>query len=275
MLLFINFLKKYNFLFLFILLQIFSFFLTFKYNIFHQEYIDELFCNINGFYSNKINKIKAYFNLKKENISLIKENSQLKSMLYGTLKIDTIKIKKIQDSIRPYQQYEFISAQVINNQLIYKDNFYYINRGKQYGIKPDMGVISYNGIAGQIYEVFNNYSKVMSLLNSQIHINSCIKNTKYYGVLIWIRDDFRIMHMYDIPKYVNVNIGDTLETANSLIFPEGLPIGSVFKKKIDIKTGNWDLSIKLFEDMLQLYNINVVRKINYFKSKKNIIIKND
>lgn len=274
MLYFMNFFKKYNFLFLFILLEIISFFLIFKYNIFYQSSIHQSLCNINNFYNNQINKIKFYINLKKENFYLTKENNQLKSMLYGTLKIDTIKIKKIKDSIRPYQQYEFISAQVINNQLLYKDNFYYINRGKNHGIKPDMGVISYNGIAGQIDEVFNNYSKVISLLNTKIHINSCIKNTKYYGVLIWKCDDFRIMHMYDIPKYINIKIGDTLETANSLIFPEGIPIGSIFKKKIDVKTGNWDLSIKLFEDMIQLYNINVIRKINYFHRKKNII-KND
>lgn len=271
----INFFKKYNFLFLFILLQVISLFLTFKYNIFYQSYVTQLFLNINGFYINEVNKVKSYFNLKKENIFLIKENNQLKSMLYGTLKIDTIKIKTIQDSIRPYQQYEFISAQVISNQLIYKDNFYYINRGKNYGIKNDMGVISYNGITGQIYEVFNKYSKVMSLLNSQIHINSRIKNTKYFGILVWIKDDFRIMHMYDIPIYINVNIGDTIETVNSLIFPEGIPIGSIVKKKINIKTGHWDLSIKLFEDMMQLYNVNIIKKINCFKSNKNIIIEND
>lgn len=271
----INFIKKYSFLFLFTLLQLISFLLIFKYNIFYRSYFDQFVLNINGFYNNKINEVKSYLNLKKENFFLTKENNQLKSMLYGTIKMDTIQIKKIQDSIRPYQQYEFISANVIHNQLIYKNNFYYVNRGKNYGIKNDMGVMSYKGITGQIYEVFNNYSKVMSLLNSNIHVNARIKNTKCFGTLIWIRDDFRIMHMYNIPTYINVNLGDTIETTNSLVFPEGIPIGCVVQKKNNIKTRHWDLSIKLFEDMIQLHNVNIIKKINYLKPNNNIIIQND
>lgn len=261
MLFFFNFFKKYGILFLFLFLQWISFFLIFKQNVFHESYFNQLVLDFNKWYNGKITRVICYFNLKKENFHLMQENNRLRSMLYGNLKIDSIKIRKIEDSLKPYQQYEFISAQVFNNQLIYKDNFYYINRGKNYQIKTDMGVISDQGITGQIFKVFNNYAQVMSVLNSKIRVNARIKNRGYFGTLLWIADDPRLMHMYDIPKYVDLTIGDTLETANSMIFPEGILIGTIIKKNIEKKTGNWDLSIKLFQEMARLSRVNIIRKI--------------
>lgn len=140
-----------------------------------------------------------------------------------------------------------------------------------------MGVISKKGIAGQVFKVFDNYSLVMSVLNSKIRINSKFKNNEYFGTLLWMSDDPRLMHMYDIPKYVNIEIGDTLETVNSMIFPEGILIGMVAGKNIDKKTGNWDLSIELFQEIARLSHVNVVRKIrviNHSNLEHNTI-KND
>lgn len=257
-----NFFKKYDFFLIFFLFQGIAFFLTFKSNVFHDSYLNRLILDFNGWYGCRINQVISYFNLKQENFYLIKENNQLRSMLYGILKVDSIKITEIKDSIKPYQQYEFISAQVSNNQLIYKNNFYYINRGKNHQIKADMGVISQQGVVGQIFEVSDNYSRVMSVLNSKIRINARLKNGEYFGTLLWIADDTRLMHMYDIPKYVNLEIGDTLETANSMIFPEGIPIGAIAGKYIEKKTGNWDLSVELFQKMPRLSHVNIVRKIS-------------
>lgn len=270
-----KFFKKYSFLILFFLLQSISFFFIFNSSVFHQTYFNRLIINFNGTYNFYCDKIISYLYLEQVNDFLIKENNELKSMLYGTLKVDSIKIRKIKDSIRPYQQYEFVSGIVLSNQLIYKNNFYYINRGKKHKIRPDMGVISNKGIAGQVVEVTENYSKVMSLLNSKIRVNARLKNTKYFGILLWIADDVRLMHLYDIPKYVNVKIGDTLETENSIVFPDGIPIGKISGKYIQEKTGSWDISVELFQEMAQLYRVNIVRNIfliNHLKPKNDQII---
>lgn len=258
---FLNFLKKYNFLFLFLILESLSFFFIFKYNLFKNSILNQLVINLNGCCSVYINKFTSYLNLSKQNNILIEENNKLKTMLYGSSNVDSIHIKKILDTIKGYKKYKFISAKILNNQLIHKDNFYFINRGKLHHVSIDMGVIANEGVAGQIFEVFNNYSRVMSVLNSNIRINARLKNAYYFGFLLWTGDDTRLMHIYDIPQYVNINIGDTLVTANSIIFPEGIPIGKIAGKNIERTTGNWDVSVELFQKIPELNQLNIVKKM--------------
>lgn len=256
-----SFFRKFQYFLFFILLQIISLNLIINKNEFHKLVLNKQIILFNGWYNAKIYEIKSYFSLREENTILQNENNQLRSLLYGTKKIDSIRIKIINDSLRPFQTYEYISANTSNNRLVLKDNFFYINRGTNHGISNDMGVITAIGIAGQVFETSKNYSKVMSVLNSKIRVNARVKNNEYFGTLIWDGDDPRLMHLQEVPKYAEVEIGDTIETSNSTIFPEGLLIGRVAGLNVEKKTGNWDISVELFQEMAKLSKVNVIRKI--------------
>ena len=256
-----SFFRKFQYFLFFILLQVISLNLIFNKNEFHKLILNKQIISFNGWYSSKIHEINSYFNLKEENIVLQNENNHLRSLLYGTKKIDSIRIRNINDSLRPLQSYEYISANTSSNRLVLKDNFFYINRGTNHGISNDMGVITSVGIAGQVFETSKNYSKVMSVLNSKIRVNARIKNNEYFGTLIWNGDDSRLMHLQEVPKYAEVEIGDTIETSNSTIFPEGLLVGRVAGLNVEKKTGNWDISVELFQEMAKLSKVNIIREI--------------
>ena len=86
-----------------------------------------------------------------------------------------------------------------------------------------------------------------------------MKSSKYLGTLTWDGEDSRIMQMSDIPKYVNVKIGDTIETyAKSEIFPEGVLIGRVSGKNLNIESGEWKISVELFQDMADVQKVYVI-----------------
>jgi len=95
-----------------------------------------------------------------------------------------------------------------------------------------------------------------------MNINASLKNSGYFGTLTWNGDNSRIMHLSDIPKYVPLSVGDTVQTdGKSAIFPEGIMIGTVAGYQVDPKTGYWDISVELSERMGKLNKIYVVKNL--------------
>ena len=70
------------------------------------------------------------------------------------------------------------------------------------------------------------------------------------------------MHLKDIPKYVSVKVGDTVVTdGKSSIFPKGIMIGRVAGYDVDSKTGHWDISVELSQNMGQVQKVFVVKNL--------------
>ena len=96
----------------------------------------------------------------------------------------------------------------------------------------------------------------------KIKINAALKKSGYFGTLTWKGDDSRVMHLSDIPKYVPLQVGDTVVTdGKSAIFPRGVMIGKVAGYQVDSKTGFWDISVELSEKMGTLNKIYVVKNL--------------
>jgi hypothetical protein len=102
-----------------------------------------------------------------------------------------------------------------------------LNKGAMHGIKPDMAVISSNGIAGIVRDVSEHYSTVMSVLNWNSKISSKIKKNEYFGSTIWDGESADIASLIDIPIHAPLAVGDSIVTSEfSTIFPEGIPWSS-------------------------------------------------
>ena len=119
------------------------------------------------------------------------------------------------------------------------------------------------GIAGIVINTTDSYSLVQSVLSfNKIKINAALKKSGYFGTLTWKGDDSRIMHLADIPKYVPLQVGDTVITdGKSAIFPQGIMIGKVAGYEVDTKTGFWDIAVELSEKMGNLSKIYVVKNL--------------
>ena len=251
------FVRNKNFI-LFLSLFSLSLFLIFSNNSYHNS----LFLNSTNRISGKIfettNYISSYLNLKNENESLNKENTQLKKLLYNYSKVSNNNIK-----------YDVFKSEVIKNSYSLNKNYLTINSGNIDSISEDMAVVSNKGIIGITDRISKNYSRVISVLNTKLNLNAKLKKSNYFGVLNWNGMSNSTIQLTDLPKQTKINIGDTVITGgNSFIFPEGVLIGSVLSFKLDDTQNYIEAEVSLFNDMTNIKNIYVIKNNHLAELKK-------
>ncbi|WP_185872234.1 rod shape-determining protein MreC [Blattabacterium cuenoti] len=262
---FFSFLLKWRFFIFFFILECSAIFLSFSNSKLHQYIYAGSSNFIIGNIYESIYKLRSYFLLEIENKKLLNENRKLRNahILY--------KIKKIskdfkKENIDYLQQYTFTPVKIINNSIHDQENYITINKGYIDGIKPDMGIILSNGIAGIIIKTSPHFSIAISLLNQKIKVNARLKKNKYFGTLSWDGIDYEYVILYDIPRHSCIHKGDIVETdGKSSTFPEGIEIGRVYSYKLDEEHSNYIIKIKLMANFSTIENAYVVK--NLFKKE--------
>lgn len=253
----------------FIFLQLIALVLIFSRNSMQQSWLAGQTAAFNSWISGYIDEGTSYLKLKQINDQLVAQNKLLMEQVYG--KNSGVPVfRKVHDTIGGGQIYTFVDGEIVFNSINRKDNYFTINRGKRDGVLPQMGVMAPNGIAGIVINSTDSYALVQSVLSlNKIKINASLKKSGYFGTLTWRGDDSRIMHLADVPKYVPLQIGDTVVTdGKSAIFPQGITIGKVSGYEVDSKTGFWDISVELTERMGNLSKIYVVKNLKKAEVKK-------
>lgn len=220
----LNFLYKYNHLLLFVIIELLCFSFIVKYNNYHRVVFLNSSNTISGFIFEKSSIIKNYFNLQTINDKLASENARLRNQLRQIKESDIFlkSVVPIDSSIT-----RAIPARVINNSVNKHDNYITLNKGFKDGVRPDMGVISSDGIVGVVVNVSRNYSTVLSVLNERWSVNAKLLKSNNFGTLKWDGNNPRQAILSEIPYHVEVNEGDTIVTSGfSTIFPEGINIGT-------------------------------------------------
>lgn len=256
----VRFLLHYWLFIFFLLLEGLCAYLIYQNSRFHQALMFNQANEINGVayqaYSNSV----EYLRLGKVNDSLAKENAELRARVaesFYSLKKEEISVTD--STAHPLQVFSYMPAKVVKNSVNQAANYLYLNKGKRLGITPQMGVITANGIVGQVVSVTENYSAVMSVLNKNFRISAKLKKSKFFGQLLWEGKNARIVHLSEIPKHVPVKMGDTVVTSGySVLFPENIMIGRV--KKVDAKPENnfQEIDVELSADMNNLDYVYVV-----------------
>ena len=253
----INFILKYRNFLLYIFLMIVSIGFTIQSHSYHQS----SFFNSSSWLTGNIYEtsygITSYFDLRKENKKLVKENQQLRLVLFN--KKDSV----LSELDSTQMSYTIISGQVIKNSYANQRNYITINRGAKDSVKPDMGVITSKGILGIVENVSNSNATVQSILNDRSNINAKLKNTNHFGSLVWNAEIYNTVQLVDIPRLVPLVIGDTIVTgAMSSIFPENIPIGTIKQFDLDNSKSFWRIDVNLFNDMTNIKNVYIVNNNN-------------
>lgn len=224
----------------------------------------------NSWVSGYIDEGTSYLKLKQVNEELVAQNKRLMVELYGKEVLKNPKLIRVNDTLQKQQVYSFIDGEVIYNSINRTDNYFTVNRGSNQGIKPEMGVLAPDGIAGIVINTTGNYSLVQSVLSThKIKINAALKKSGDFGTLTWKGENTRTMHLADIPKYVPVKIGDTVVTDNkSTIFPAGYIVGKVAGYEVNPQTGFWDISVELNQKMGQLKKVLIVNNLKKVELKQ-------
>ncbi len=206
----------------------------------------------------KVSSTTDYLALAETNEELNKENTRLKNILAESYKMSVDSSVLYNDSLYQ-QQYLYRTAKIINNSVNKQLNYITLNKGRLNGIQPEMAVVTDHGVVGVVKSVSNNFSTVISLLNSRISVSAKIKKNNYFGSLSWDGRDYKSARLYEVPIHVLIQTGDTIVTSGySSIFPEGILLGTV-QEILPSSGGNFhELVIAFSNDFKSLSYVKVI-----------------
>lgn len=252
----LNFIFKNSILLLFLLLLGISLSLTIQSHSYHRSRTISSANAVSGYVYQKVNDVEEYLSLKEQNEALAAENARLKKMLFNTQDTANTPPVEIPDVLGNYR---VIQSKVIRNSYSVHENYLTINTGQSKGVKPDMGVVSSKGVVGIIEHTSKNYATVFSILNVKFELNAKIKKNNHFGTLTWNGKNTGFAQLVEVPRLASVKKGDTIVTgAESTIFPENIPIGTIEKVYVDKKTNNFTVDVRLFNDMTSLGHVYII-----------------
>lgn len=254
-----RYLYRHHVVILFLFLEIIGFILIFSYNSFQRAGFINSSVYITGKIYDRYSSITDYFNLSIVNRQLSEENARLRESLLAQARNEdsTGTIQYIRnDSVRNFQ---FIPARVINNSVNRQHNFITLNKGARHGIRPDMGVLTPQGVAGVVSHVSDSYSVVISMLNLRWNVSAKLKRNNYFGSLTWDGKDYRYALLNEIPFHVDLMEGDTIVTSGfSSIFPEGMPLGIIESYKKEGGDNFYQIRVRLSVDFKSVTYVEVI-----------------
>lgn len=269
----LDFFVKYHHWFLFILLEVISFGLLFRFN----NYQGSVYFTSANWLSGTVYEISegivSYFNLKSVNEELMERNIYLEQQVSALRKAyievtgDTAWIDTIRHSV--LKDFAMLKADVVHNSINRTDNYVTLNKGEKDGIRPEMGVIGENGVVGIVYLTSSHYSIVIPVLNSKSNISCKIKASEYFGYLKWDGVDSRYAYLMDLPRHSVCEKGDTIVTSGfTSIFPAGIMAG-VVEEITDSHDGlSYLLKVKLSTDFGRLGNVRVISRNDGIEQKE-------
>ena len=261
----LDFLIKYNYWFLFILLEVVCLLLLFRFNHYQQGVFFTSANVVTGKVYELSGGVTSYFHLKSINEALLDRNLALEQQItqlekkLTELHFDSLEISSIRNT--PLTESSILKASVINNSLTNADNYITIDKGEKDGIRTEMGVVDSNGVVGIVYMTSAHYSVVISLLNSKSNISCKILGSDYFGYLKWEHADSRYAYLKDLPRHAAFNLGDTVITSGySTVFPAGVMVGTVDDMSDSHDGLSYLLKVKLATDFGKLSNVRILAR---------------
>jgi rod shape-determining protein MreC len=229
---------------------------------------------ITGRVNEKFNNIEYYFQLKKTNDALVRENLRLRQLLKDNYEApdsakrlirDTIRI----DSGRSILRYNIMEAKVVSSTTALQANYLTIHRGFAQQVRPNMGVMGPQGIVGTVVNVSENYATVMSLLHRQYKVVVKLKNGGERGAIEWDGLSPLFVTLKDIPKSAKVEKGDTILTSQtSSLFPANIMVGTVYDLIPDNTSNFYTLKVRPATNFFNIEYVYVIDNLQYDEQKK-------
>ena len=251
-------LKKYDYVVVFLLLVIVSVVLMSRTSYYQSSKLISWTNSIAGGWYQGVHSISGYFGLKSENDRLAEENARLRAQLEESYIKYNDSVFTVNDTTYR-QRYSYTEAQVIKNSWNQQNNYVMINKGSSHGIKPDMAVISPDGIVGVVMSVSENFATIMPVLHIDSRNSVKVKRTGISGSLVWDGADYRYAQVIDVPTTHKFLQGDTIITSGlANDFPEGIPVGYVMEAENLSGSGFYIVKIRLATDFNKLDHVYII-----------------
>ena len=257
-----RFIFRYYLFILFLLIQFFCFWLAYRFHTYHETFFISRAHVIAASVHRFNMAIEQYLSLQKVNDSLALHNARLLSQVVLSQTQDAIQVdsvKSVNLSKKYTQVYSYLNARVVRNSVSGMNNIIFINKGKKQGVHLQMGVISDQGVVGQVVSVTEHYAAVLSQLNRKFRTSARLKGSGYFGNLLWDGTDPQYASLDEIPKHIQLKAGDSVVTSGySELYPADIMIGRVHSVRIHPESNFADIKVKLAVDFRRLDYVYVV-----------------
>ena len=262
----IDFLAKYCHWFLFVILEVISLVLLFRFN----NYQGSVWFTSANCVSGKVleaqSEVRSYFKLAALNEQLTQRNVYLEQQLRAVS-------EKLYDKEHPadttvakgleIKGLRVVPAKVVDNTIDRADNFITIDKGSADGVRPDMGVVCGTGVVAIVYLVSEHYSVVIPVLNSKSNISCAIAGRGYFGYLHWSGGVSEVAFVDDIPRHAKFRLHDKIVTSGySSVFPAGVLVGELLNVFNSTDGLSYRLQVKLSTDFSRLRDVCVIDDIH-------------
>lgn len=263
----IAFIKRFRFFFVFLLLETFSIFLIISSNNYAASWYFNAGSKLSGTVGVLSNRVTDYVNLREINKNLAIQNAQLLEQIdQSSINIDTITEPIIQKD-----HFLFIPAKVVSNSINKRNNYIMINKGTNCSIHKNMGVIGPKGVVGVVIGVSENFAIIMSVLHKSTNISAKIIPENIIGSVFWDGFDYTKVSLSNIPEHYLIKTGEKVVTSGySLLFPEGVDIGTIDKVERSDNPNLYDIELNLSTDFQTLKWVYVVDNI-LLEEQENLI----
>lgn len=261
----LDFLRRYNYLFLFILLEAVSIALLLRFSHYQGSAwlsaANDVVATVNSWQQEG----KRYLSLANtnellasDNLQLQRENEALRQALHKATHDTTAIEHQLHTLLSPY---DLLPARVVSNHVMRgRDNYIVIDRGTRDGVQPEMGVVASGGVVGIVYLAGPHHALVLPITHSKSSISVRVRQKPYFGYLEWDGLSTRTAHVDDIPRYAKAKVKDVVETSGySAVFPPGLFVGRIERVGNSSDGQSYRLGVRLGQDLAAVQEVSVVR----------------
>lgn len=260
-----EFLAKHNHWFVFLVLEVVSMVLLFRYNSYQGSVWFSSANAVTGKVYEWDSAVESYFSLSGVNSLLTQRNAFLEQQV-RMLDDSIARLTRSQEaavtrlsSMAPFQGCRLIPAKVVANMVNRYDNLITIDKGSADGVKRDMGVVCGMGVVGIVYLVSEHYSIVIPALNSHSNISCTIQRRGYFGYLRWRGGSSQLAYLEDVPRHAHFKLGDNVVTSGySSVFPSGVMVGKVLHVFNSADGLSYRVQVKLSTDFARLRDVCLV-----------------
>lgn len=260
-----EFLAKHNHWFVFLVLEVVSMVLLFRYNSYQGSVWFSSANAVTGKVYEWDSAVESYFSLSSVNSQLTQRNVLLEQQVRA-LNDSIAHLTHSQETaverlarMNPFQGCKLLPAQVVTNTVNRYNNLITLDKGAADGVKRDMGVVCGMGVVGIVYLVSEHYSIVIPVLNGHSNISCTIQGRGYFGYLRWRGGSSQLAYLEDVPRHAHFKLGDYVVTSGySSVFPSGVMVGKVLYVFNSADGLSYRVQVKLSTDFARLRDVCLV-----------------
>lgn len=259
----LDFIRKYSYFFLFVLLEVVSFALLFKFNNYQGSVwlsaANGTVACVNGLYEEGVSYVRlreVNRQLTDQNTALQLQNEQLRDALHDVTRDTTLTERLMLGHLKGYT---LIPAKVVTNTLDPVNHYLVIDRGEAEGVRPEMGVVGGGGVVGIVYLTGAHHSLIIPVTNRKSSISCRVRGQNYFGYLQWDGRNLLSAYVDDVPRYARVSKGQAVETSGySAVFPPGLFVGRIREIRNSADGQSYRLDVTLGTNFANIRDVSVV-----------------